>query len=222
MTPPKDKKNKEKDDTLDKEIKEVGLLTAKIALEKAELDLKEAKLKFDLEVSQKYYQHFTYDFFESISKESVKKAINETTVLVRQMQPEDDLRIFINSPGGECHWGFALYDHLRDLGVNNKIRTYVRGEACSMASILLQAGDERIMGEYSWLMIHELSSVAQGNFRSIEDEASYLKRYWNKFLEIYAKRSHLSTEEIEKRCYRKDWWLCAGEALELGFIDRIG
>jgi ATP-dependent protease ClpP protease subunit len=91
-----------------------------------------------------------------------------------------------------------------------------------MGGILLQAGDERVIGKNAHLMIHEISAGAVGKLSEIEDEAKFCAMLSDRLVDILAERSTLTPTQIKRRWKRKDWWLSAEEAVELGFADRIG
>jgi ATP-dependent protease ClpP protease subunit len=91
-----------------------------------------------------------------------------------------------------------------------------------MGSILLQAVDHRIVGSKADILIHEISSVNVGKLSEMEDEMEFLNRLADRALDIYADRSTLTKTQIKRRWKRKDWWLDAEEAVELGFADEIG
>src|SRR5574341_658348 len=116
----------------------------------------------------------------------------------------------------------ALWDFLLELRQRgHKLTTVARGYAASMAGILLQAGDERVIGPESWLLIHEASFGVVGSYGEVEDRVEWVKKIQARILDIFASRSKLSRSQIKRRWHRKDWWLDSDEALKLGFVDRI-
>jgi ATP-dependent protease ClpP protease subunit len=90
-----------------------------------------------------------------------------------------------------------------------------------MAGILLQAGDVRVMNAEAWLLVHEASFGAGGKLGEVEDTVEWVKKVSKRVKDIFAKRSNLSSSQIESRWRRKDWWIDADEALKLGFCDVI-
>ena len=93
--------------------------------------------------------------------------------------------------------------------------------AASMGGVLLQAGTRRIMAPQSSLLIHEAQFNTSGSFGQVEDQVDYVKKLQERILDILAERSTLSKRQIKTRWLRKNWWLMADEALELGFVDAI-
>ena len=119
--------------------------------------------------------------------------------------------------------GFILLDHLRALSAEgHKITTVVRGMAGSMAAVLTQAGDVRIIGPESYLVIHEPSSAAWGKTSDMIDEVEMMKRLSRQMEELFARRSKLSAKEIKAKTLKKDWYINSKEAKTHGFCDRIG
>lgn len=165
--------------------------------------------------------HHLYNFGKAVSEGSVRECINQLTNWTRK-NPNCEIEICFNSPGGSVVDGFALFDFiqmLRQRGHN--VTTSTLGMAASMAGILLQAGDKRIMGKQSWLMIHEASFGAMGKIGEVEDTVEWVKRVQGRILDIFAERSKMSKTQIKNKWTRKDWWLSSDEALELGFVDEV-
>lgn len=165
--------------------------------------------------------HHTYAFGKSVSEGSVRECINQLTNWSRK-NPECDIEIIFNSPGGSVVDGFALFDFIQYLrSAGHKVTTSALGMAASMAGILLQAGDTRVMGKQSWLMIHEASFAAVGKIGEVEDTVDWVKKVQERILDIFAERSNMSKAQIRTKWKRKDWWLSSDEALKLGFVDEI-
>lgn len=90
-----------------------------------------------------------------------------------------------------------------------------------MAGILLQAGDERWLGHQSWILIHRAAFGAIGKTFEIEDEVAWIKRIEQRIITIFTSRSTLTSLRIKRNWDRKDWWIDADEALELGLVDAV-
>jgi ATP-dependent Clp endopeptidase proteolytic subunit ClpP len=164
-----------------------------------------------------------YSFYGPVMAESVGRCIYELDNWSRRF-PGEDITIVFNSPGGSVNEGFALFDFLLELkSRGHKIITKTLGMAASMGSILLQAGDERVIGPNSFIMLHEIHAGLQDMRTSeLEDYTKLFARFEDKGLGILAERSTLSRQQIKNRWKRKDCWLDAEEALKFGFVDRIG
>lgn len=136
--------------------------------------------------------------------------------------PRPPIQINLNSPGGSVMDGLALYDtilRLRRKGFT--VNTRATGLVASMATILLQAGEERVADANVSILVHEIAGATGGKISGIRDEARAMERLNQRLLGILAERSTLTAEEIKERADYREWWLDAEEALELGFVDRI-
>ncbi len=165
--------------------------------------------------------HHTYRFVSSVNDTAVRSAIDKLTMWHR-LEPKCDMTFIINSPGGDIIAGFHLYDTLRwfaDKG--HHIITVGLGMAASMGGVILQAGDTRIMGPRSSLLIHEAQFLVGGSMGTIEDEVAFVKSLQQRILKIFADRSTLTEAQIKTRWTRKNWWLDAEESLKLGFVDEV-
>jgi len=136
--------------------------------------------------------------------------------------PGEPIVIRINSPGGSVLDGFALFDTIMRLRrKGHHITTHGIGMIASMATIIMQAGDERVLDANSWFMIHEISAQTRGKASQMEDELKFVKRLQERALDIYAERSTLSKAQIKRRWTKTDDWMDAAEAVKLGFADRV-
>jgi len=142
-------------------------------------------------------------------------------------------KIQFNSPGGSVWDGLALFDEIqffRSQGV--KITTSTIGMAASMAGILLQAGDVRVMAKESWVLIHKVSFGTQGDYDTVSDRVKHLGRVQNRILDIFATRAAeagkngtasdpISKQRLKNGWERKDWWLSSDDCLKLGIVDEV-
>lgn len=165
--------------------------------------------------------HQVYVFDTPVMDGSVSACIKQLTTWMRN-NPASEIEIIFNSPGGSIVAGMALFDFIQMLRIKgHKVTTTALGMAASMAGILLQAGDVRVMGKESYLLIHEASFGAIGKVGEVEDTVALIKMMLTRVKNIFAARSHLSAKQIENRWRRKDWWLDSDEALKLGFVDEV-
>jgi len=187
-------------------------------LHEMNLDVAERDMKWRLATDE---EARVFQFDGPVGASSVKTCISTLSRWAR-LTPECDIEIVFNSPGGSVIDGFALWDFLTSLkSAGHKLTTVCRGMAASMAGILLQAGDVRVIGSESVLLIHEISFGAGGKIGEVEDEVAFAKMLTQRVLRIFEKRSNLSAAQIDRRWKRKDWWLDSDEALKLGFADEI-
>lgn len=172
-----------------------------------------------------------YRFDQTVGSTSVANCARTLELWARQDAVERQktgrkkpcpIEIVFYSPGGEVISGMALFDHIRRISkMGHHITTVCSGYAASMAGILLQAGDTRVMGKESYILIHEVSFGAGGKIGEVEDEVAFVKKIQSRVLHIFAERSSLTVRQLDNRWKRKDWWLDSDEALELKIVDEV-
>ena len=191
---------------------------AKAKKEKIEL---EKLIKAEQKIKASDAENCLYRFNGAVDKTTVVKCRQKLTQWSR-MKPECDMEIVFASPGGSITAGFELFDFIQQLRrAGHKITTGSLGMAASMAGILLQAGDVRWIGHQSWILIHRASFGAIGKSFEIEDEVAWIKRIEERIINIFTTRSTLTSLKIKRNWDRKDWWINADEALEMGLVDEI-
>jgi ATP-dependent Clp protease protease subunit len=204
------------------EIKKLLLEAQKIDLETQKLDLEIKRLhRVDRDEHADADQQGIYTFYSGVDKQSVQHCMKELGHWSRR-DPHRPFTVIFNSPGGSVIDGFALYDYLRELSLQgHHITTIGLGYVASMGGILMQAGDHRILGQNTQMLIHEVSSVGVGKVSEMEDELKFVKRLQEQCLEILALKSTMTVSQIKRKWTRKDWWLNSSEAHALGFCDEI-
>nr|DAV18247.1 MAG TPA: Putative ATP dependent Clp protease [Caudoviricetes sp.] len=129
--------------------------------------------------------------------------ITEEQVLNFLKENDDqDLNVFINSPGGSVFEGLGIYNILRDSGRN--ITTINNGLAASMGSILFLAGDNRIANTGSIYMVHKPSSIVWGDADDMKKEAEVLDKIQDSLASVYKERAGI--ENIEEYINDETWW----------------
>jgi len=141
-------------------------------------------------------------------------------LLLDSENPEKDIMIYINSPGGVITSGMAIYDTM--MHIRCDVSTICIGEACSMGAFLLNAGTagKRIALPHARVMIHQPSGGARGQATDIMIEAAEIARIKKEMNELMAKHSGQSLERIEKDVER-DYFLSAEEAKDYGLVDKV-
>ncbi|MBO2521041.1 MAG: ATP-dependent Clp endopeptidase, proteolytic subunit ClpP [Firmicutes bacterium] len=134
--------------------------------------------------------------------------------------PEKDITLYINSPGGVVYSGLAIYDTMQY--IKPDVATYCVGFAASAAALLLAAGapGKRRALPYSRVMIHQPWGGSRGQATEIEIEAREILRLKRIVNEILAKHTGKSVEQVEKDTER-NFYMSAEEAMEYGIIDSI-
>ncbi len=134
--------------------------------------------------------------------------------------PDKDIHLYINSPGGSVSAGLAIFDTMNF--IKPEVSTICMGGAYSMGSFLLAAGQKgkRYALANSRVMIHQPSGGAQGQATDIEINAREILKTRARLNEILAERTGQPVEKIEKDVER-DFWLDAKEAKEYGLVDEV-
>lgn len=130
----------------------------------------------------------------------------------------NEIHVCINSYGGEVAEGLAIYNALKRHSA--KVKTYCDGFACSIASVIFMAGDERIMGDASLLMIHNAWTCVSGNSAELRKQADDLEKITQASINAYMAHSTLSEDEI-KALMDAESWILPEEAIEYGFATVI-
>lgn len=170
-----------------------------------------------------------YDIFSRMLKDRIvflNGEINMYTVnlLVAQLlfleaeDPDKDINIYINSPGGEVYSGMALYDTIQY--IKAPVNTICVGLAASMAAVILASGQKRMALPNSRIMIHQPLGGASGQAVDIQIQAEEILRVRQMLNEVLAKHTGQPMEIIEKRTDR-DNYFSAVEAQEFGLIDEV-
>lgn len=130
----------------------------------------------------------------------------------------DTITVHINSYGGEVAEGMAIYNSLRNSPA--KIQTVCDGFACSAASLIFMAGDERLMNPTSLLMIHNAWSAAEGNAADLRKAAEDLETISEAAATAYQSRVNL-TDDALRELLDKETWITPEAAMNWGFATGI-
>ena len=173
----------------------------------------------------------SYDIYSRLLKERIiflGEEVNETTasLVVAQMlfleaeDPEKDIQLYINSPGGSVTAGMAIYDTMQY--VKCDVSTFCMGMAASMGAFLLAGGTKgkRLALPYAEIMIHQPLGGAQGQATEIEIAARHILQTKEKLNRMLAENTGKDISIIAADTDR-DNWMSAEEAKEYGLIDRV-
>ncbi|HXV87274.1 MAG TPA: ATP-dependent Clp endopeptidase proteolytic subunit ClpP [Gemmatimonadales bacterium] len=173
----------------------------------------------------------TYDIFSRLLMDRIVflgAPINDdvANIIIAQLlfleadNPERDIYLYLNSPGGIVSSGMAIYDTMQFLRA--PVNTICMGMAASMAAFLLAAGTKgkRSALPHARIMIHQPSGGAQGTAADIEIQAREILYLRSKLNELYSKHTGKTVDSIEKDMDR-DRFLSAEEAVEYGLIDKV-
>ncbi len=172
-----------------------------------------------------------YDIFSRLLKERIiilGTPINDqiANLIVAQLlylyseDPERDINMYVNSPGGVVYSGLGVYDTMQFVGCD--VATICVGLAASMGSVLLTAGatGKRAALPNSRIMLHQPLGGAQGQASDIEIQAREILWLKKRLYEIIAFHTGKSEEQIENDADR-DYWLSAHDAKDYGLIDNV-
>ena len=141
-------------------------------------------------------------------------------LLLDSENPEKDIMLYINSPGGSVTAGFAIYDTMQHIRAD--VSTICLGQAASMGAFLLSSGakGKRMALPHSRVLIHQPLGGAQGQATDIEIQAAEILRIKKSLNEILASNTGQALSKIEKDTDR-DYIMTPEEALEYGMIDKV-
>ena len=182
-------------------------------------------------VEQTHRGERSYDIYSRLLKDrivflgtpvddDVANVIIAQLLFLESEDPDKDISIYINSPGGSVTSGLAIYDTMQY--VKPQVSTICLGQAASMGAFLLAGGakGKRFAVPNARIMIHQLSGGFQGQGTDIEIHAREALRLKGKLNEIMARHTGQPLERIEKDTER-DYFMGPGEAKEYGIIDEV-
>ena len=175
----------------------------------------------------------SYDIYSRLLKERIVMLDNEVgehsaSLIVAQLlyleseDPDKDISLYINSPGGVVTAGMAIYDTMQF--IRPEVQTIVMGQACSMGSLLAQGGapGKRFMLPYARHMIHQPSGGARGQATDIQIQAREIQKMKEYLTEIYVKHNSAGkTYDQLAADMERDFFMSAEEALAYGLADKL-
>jgi ATP-dependent Clp protease protease subunit len=172
-----------------------------------------------------------YDIFSRLLKEriifltgpvfdQVGSLISAQLLFLESENPTKDIAFYLNSPGGVVSAGLAIYDTMQY--IRSPVSTVCIGQAASMGSLLLAAGEKgkRFALPNSRIMVHQPSGGAQGQAADIEIQAREILTLRRRLNDIYVQHTGQSLEAIEQALER-DRFMSAEEAKEFGLVDEV-
>lgn len=153
----------------------------------------------------------SWEWYESdVSSYTLSKLIQESDA--------DEINVRINSYGGEVAEGLAIYNSLKNHPA--KVTTICDGFACSAASVVFMAGDERFMNDASLLMIHNAWTYASGNAKELRKAADDLEKISTAAANAYRAVMTITDEELEE-LLENESWILPQEALTYGMATQV-
>ncbi|HNW30139.1 MAG TPA: ATP-dependent Clp endopeptidase proteolytic subunit ClpP [Spirochaetota bacterium] len=173
----------------------------------------------------------SYDIYSRLLKDRIiflGEGIDDhiSSLVIAQMlfleaeDPDKDIYLYINSPGGIVTSGLAIYDTMQY--IKPDVATICIGQAASMGSLLLAAGakGKRSALPNSRIMIHQPAGGFQGQASDIEIQAKEIIKVKKKLNEIYSRHTGQAVDKVEKDVDR-DYFMSPQEAMEYGLIDKV-
>jgi ATP-dependent Clp protease protease subunit len=182
-------------------------------------------------VEQTHRGERSYDIYSRLLKDrivflgtpiddDVANVVIAQLLFLESEDPDKDISLYVNSPGGSVTSGLAIYDTMQY--VKPQVSTICLGQAASMGAFLLSGGapGKRFAVPNARIMIHQPLGGFQGQATDIEIQAKEILRLKARLNEILAKHTRQPIERIEKDTDR-DYFMGAGEAKEYGIIDDV-
>ncbi len=169
-------------------------------------------ISYDLKANRKIY------LFAEITDKVAMEIIAQLDYLDRT--GNDDIKLYINSPGGSVSAGFSIVDAITRCKCN--VATVCTGTAASMGAFILSCGTKgkRFATPLSEVMIHQPLGGAQGQASDIQLAADHITKIKNKLHRILSENTGQDIQTISRDCDR-DFWMGSDEALQYGIIDKI-
>jgi ATP-dependent Clp protease protease subunit len=176
------------------------------------------KQRFD-PIGEKLMRSRTIMITDVITKRLAQRTIAQLLIL-EQDDPEKEIKVFINSPGGDADAGFAIYDMMKF--VKPKITNICAGVAASAAVIILLGADkeDRVSLPNSRILIHQPSTGVHGTASDIQIEASEILKCREKINRMISEETNREFEKVENDT-KRNYWMSAEEAVEYGLISKI-
>jgi ATP-dependent Clp protease protease subunit len=159
-------------------------------------------------------------FIGSPIDDNVSNLVIAQLLFLQAEDPERDIYVYINSPGGVVSAGLAIYDTMQY--ISNDVATICMGQAASMGAVLLAAGTagKRSALPHSRVMIHQPLGGAQGQASMVEIYAKEILSMRDRLNELLAEHTGQSVKKIAKDTDR-DFWMSAEESCAYGVVDKV-
>ncbi len=150
----------------------------------------------------------------------IANIVQAQLLFLESADPNKDIQIYFNTPGGSVHAGLGIYDTMQIIAP--EIATICTGMAASMGAVLLTAGTKgkRSALKHSRVMIHQPMGGASGQASDIEITAREIMKLKKELYDIIAVHSGKTYDQVEKDADR-DYWMTSTEAKEYGMIDEV-
>lgn len=159
-------------------------------------------------------------FIGGVINSAVANSIIAQLLFLESQEPEKDIKLYINSPGGSVTDGLAIYDTMMYIKPN--VQTICVGLAASMGATLLAAGakGKRFALPNSEILIHQVMGGAEGQATDIQIHAEQIIKIKDRLNKILAKHTGQKLDKVEQDTER-DYFMTAAEAVKYGLVDKI-
>ena len=159
-------------------------------------------------------------FIKGVFNQEMADSVVAQLLFLESVDPTEDIRIYINSPGGEINALYAIYDTM--CYIRPEVSTIAVGVCASAASFVLAAGQKgkRFALPNSEVMIHEFSGGAGGKFNEIKNNYDHMIKLYEKMAKHYVEFTGQKLHKIKKDM-EKDFYMSAEEAKAYGLIDEV-
>jgi len=159
-------------------------------------------------------------FLNGVVEDGMASVITAQLLFLESENPKKEISMYINSPGGSVTSGMAIYDTMQY--IKSPVSTVCIGQACSMGSLLLCAGEEgmRVALPNARVMVHQPSGGFRGQASDIQRHAADIMAMKKRLNEIYVKHTGKKYATIEKTLDR-DHFMTAEEAKDFGIVDHV-
>ncbi len=155
--------------------------------------------------------------FSPVTSSTAEMLIKQLLDLDRENN--DEITIFINSPGGSVTALFSIVDVMNV--VKSKIRTVVIGQAASAAAVIAAVGDIRLITENSEFMLHEVFSFTMGTMSQLEEDVKRVDKMQTRLMNILSKATGKSVDKLESLTKKTNKFFDAKEAVRFGLADKV-
>ena len=157
-------------------------------------------------------------FIDDVITDDLANEVIAQMLYLDSLDSSKTINVYINTPGGSCYAGLALYDIAEK--IKSPIRTVAMGKCCSMGVPLMLMGSKRCATKRARFMMHQISSGGHGSLNDLRIDLKEVEAVEKMVYDIISERTGKTYEQVVKDCDR-DYWLSAEEALAYGIITEI-
>lgn len=179
----------------------------------------EERLKGAVDFNARLLKTRTIVIADVVNKKMAQRVISQL-LLLEQEDPKKDIKVFINSPGGDADAGFAIFDMMRF--IKPKVKTICLGITASAAVIILLGAskENRYSLPNARILIHQPSTGVMGTAADIQIEAGEIIKFRDKINQLISQETGQSIEKVENDT-RRNFWMTGEEALKYRLVSKI-